>query len=83
VIGSAVAVRFAEMENKQDRPMTPLYAYRSRLAGRSREFVQDSKGATAIEYAIIAAAVAGAIIGTIAALGTKIVSLYQSIGAAL
>lgn len=53
------------------------------LAGHVRKFEADENGATAIEYAMIAAGIAGAIIATIAAVGTKVSDMYNSIGAAL
>jgi Flp pilus assembly pilin Flp len=54
-----------------------------RFVGRSKNFAADGSGATAIEYAIIAGGIAGAIIITVAALGTKVTSLYDSVAAVL
>jgi pilus assembly protein Flp/PilA len=45
--------------------------------------LRDEGGATAIEYAMIAGGIAGAIILTVAALGTKVTSLYESVAAVL
>ena len=54
-----------------------------RLVGHCKNFAADGSGATAIEYAIIAGGIAGAIIITVAALGTKVTSLYDSVAAVL
>ena len=43
------------------------------------KFVQDESGATAIEYGLIAALIAVAIIGTVTALGTKINAMFTGI----
>jgi pilus assembly protein Flp/PilA len=52
----------------------------SSLAMRSlRDFVCDESGATAIEYAMIAAGIAGAIIAVVTGLGTVMQGKYQSI----
>ncbi len=52
----------------------------SSLAMRSlRDFVRDESGATAIEYAMIAAGIAGAIIAVVTGLGTVMQGKYQSI----
>ena len=47
------------------------------------EFVADESGATAIEYGLIAAGIALAIIEIIYALGTNLVAKLQSLAAAL
>jgi len=44
-----------------------------------RRFLRDEKAATAIEYALIAAGIAGTIIGTVMALGPKVAGLYESV----
>ena len=47
-------------------------------------FAGDTRGATAIEYALIAAGVGAAVAGTVYALGTKIQdSLYNKINSAM
>lgn len=66
---------------KQDGPMNRQSVYR--FVGRSRNFAANDSGATAIEYAMIAGGIAGAIILTVAALGTKVTSLYDSVAAVL
>jgi pilus assembly protein Flp/PilA len=54
------------------------------LYGRTfRRFLSDERGATAIEYAMIAAGIAAAIIAAVNALGVSVVGLYQSVEAAL
>jgi pilus assembly protein Flp/PilA len=63
--------------------MSRLSAYCSIIAGQSQAFAAHQKGATAIEYAMIAAGIAGAIIATVVALGTKVSELYESISAAM
>jgi pilus assembly protein Flp/PilA len=49
------------------------------LSDPFRRFLRDENAATAIEYALIAAGIAGAIIGTVMALGPKVGGLYQSV----
>ncbi|MCW5772486.1 MAG: Flp family type IVb pilin [Rhodospirillaceae bacterium] len=51
----------------------------SRALLRGRAFLRDEKGATAIEYALIAALVAVAIIVALEALGTSLGGLYDSV----
>jgi len=46
-------------------------------------FVKDESGATAIEYGLIAALVAVAIIGALTTLGTDLGSLFSKIGTRL
>lgn len=47
------------------------------------KFVQDESGATAIEYGLIAALVACAIILAVTTLGTKIASTFATVSAQL
>ena len=42
-------------------------------------WVEDEEGATAIEYGLLAALIAGLIITTVAALGTKVSGLYATV----
>ena len=44
-----------------------------------RRFFADEKGATSIEYAIIAAGVAGAIIVIVTTTGDTVKAMYQSV----
>jgi len=48
-----------------------------------RRFVRDQRGATSIEYAIIASGVSIVIVGVIATLGSNVKSLYSSVATAL
>jgi len=48
-----------------------------------RGFLRDECGATAIEYALIASGIAGAIIAVVMALGTSINSMYTSVSTSL
>ena len=63
--------------------MPRLSAYCSIITGQSQALVKDQKGATAVEYAMIAAGIAGAIIVTVIALGTKVTEMYDGISAAM
>jgi pilus assembly protein Flp/PilA len=47
--------------------------------GRLRDFLRDGGGATAIEYALIASGVAGAIIAVVMALGTSVTGMYSNV----
>jgi pilus assembly protein Flp/PilA len=54
------------------------------LAMRSlRDFVRDDGGATAIEYALIASGIAGAIIAVVMVLGTSVTGMYTSVSTSL
>lgn len=44
-----------------------------------RAFLQDESGATAIEYALIAAGIALAIIATVNSIGTTIASTFDTV----
>jgi pilus assembly protein Flp/PilA len=46
-------------------------------------FLSDQSGATAIEYGLIAAGIAVAIIATVAALGTQLNSTFSSVSTSL
>lgn len=63
--------------------MNRLSAYCLIVAGRMQNLRTDNKGATAIEYAMIAGGIAGAIIVTVQALGTKVTALYDSVAAVM
>ena len=58
--------------------MTRLLSMRS-----FRDFIHDDSGATAIEYAIIAAGIAAAIIVVVMGLGTALQGKYQSVSDSL
>jgi pilus assembly protein Flp/PilA len=46
-------------------------------------FLKDDRGATAIEYGLIAAGISVAIIATVQALGTNLNTTFQSVSTAL
>jgi pilus assembly protein Flp/PilA len=48
-----------------------------------RRFLRDDSGATAIEYAIIASGIAGAIATTIVSLGSSVQGLYSSVATSM
>lgn len=48
-----------------------------------RKFLRDESGATAIEYGLIAAGIAVAIIAAVQGLGTKLTSTFTSVEGAL
>jgi pilus assembly protein Flp/PilA len=50
---------------------------------RMRDFLGDDSGATAIEYALIASGIAGAIIIVVFSLGTSVQNMYISVSNAL
>ncbi len=43
-------------------------------------FLNDESGATAIEYALIAAGIASAIAATVTGLGTSVKEMWESVG---
>jgi pilus assembly protein Flp/PilA len=48
-----------------------------------RKFLTDEAGVTAIEYGLLAAGIAVAIIATVAAVGTSLNNTFQSVSTAL
>ncbi|MBV9558775.1 MAG: Flp family type IVb pilin [Pseudolabrys sp.] len=46
---------------------------------QARRFIADESGATAIEYALIAAGVAGAIIGVVGTVGGNVKTMWTTI----
>ena len=48
-----------------------------------RSFIKDESGATAIEYGLIAAGIAVAIIAAVGLLGTSLEGMFTTVGAAL
>lgn len=60
--------------------MTKLISF---IARQSRHFARDVSGATSIEYAMIAAAIAVAIIAAVNALGTSTNSMYTTVQTSL
>ena len=53
------------------------------MLARVKSFLANENGATAIEYALIAAGIAAAIITTVQGLGTKVTSLFSDVNNAL
>lgn len=53
------------------------------MLGRVRAFLKDDAGATAIEYALIAAGIALVIIPVVKGLGTKLNTTFSSISTQL
>jgi pilus assembly protein Flp/PilA len=53
------------------------------LIKKLRQFVQEDKGVTAIEYGLIAALIAVVIIASVQLVGTNLSSVFSSIAAAL
>ncbi len=48
-----------------------------------KSFINDESGATAIEYGLIAAGIAVAIIAAVGLLGTSLQGMFTTVGAAL
>lgn len=48
-----------------------------------RRFLADEKGATAIEYALIASGIAGAIIAVVTSTGASVKVMYQGVSDSL
>jgi pilus assembly protein Flp/PilA len=48
-----------------------------------RRFLRDERGATAIEYAMIAAGIAVAIVAAVNSLGVSVKGMYDTISAAM
>lgn len=63
--------------------MLRIYIAASNFAGRLRCIGENRSGVTAIEYGLIAGAIAVAIIGTVIALGGNIKNLFATTGSAL
>jgi pilus assembly protein Flp/PilA len=51
--------------------------------GEIRRFLKDDQASTAIEYAIIAAGIAVAIVAAVGGLGTKVSSTYTGLNTSL
>lgn len=55
----------------------------ARLSATASRLLHDRRGVTAIEYGLIAAMIAVAIIGILGALGTQLKATFQSVNSAL
>jgi pilus assembly protein Flp/PilA len=53
------------------------------MTARIRRFLSDAGGATAIEYGLIAAGIAVAIIAAVMGLGTQLNATFSSVSAAI
>jgi pilus assembly protein Flp/PilA len=53
------------------------------VADQAKRLARDESGATAIEYAMIAAGIGVAIITAVTSLGTATNSMYETVGTAL
>jgi pilus assembly protein Flp/PilA len=53
------------------------------MSGRLRIFLADESGATAIEYALIASGIAGAIFAVFGQLGSTVTNLFTNVKNAL
>ena len=51
------------------------------IADQATRFLRDETGATAIEYAMIAAGIGAAIVAAVSALGTTVKGMYESVQA--
>lgn len=49
------------------------------IAAKLYRFLRNEEGATAIEYALLASGVAGAIVAVVTAMGTSLQGMYQSV----
>jgi len=56
---------------------------RHAIANELRRFLRQQGGATAIEYALIAAGVAAAIVVSVNALGVKVTNMWSAVSSAL
>jgi pilus assembly protein Flp/PilA len=56
---------------------------RHALANKFRRFLRQQDGATAIEYALIAAGIAAAIIATVNTLGASVANMWSAVSSAL
>ena len=71
--------------SRKSKPASPMrkFSLRLRLAILSRRAAGSEDGATAIEYAMIAAGVGAAVAATVYSLGNTTAGLYQSIASLL
>ena len=60
----------ADINHEKPEPKRAIWRNVSTIAGR---FIRDETGATAIEYAILAAAIAAVIVTVVASLGLEVV----------
>ena len=63
--------------------MREIIRVASFIAGQARRLVRDQSGASAIEYAMMASAIAVAIIAAVNSLGTATSNMYGDVSTAL
>lgn len=78
--GSSGQIRMTLTANKFCSLSNKIGLHMRNLLNR---FAKDESGATAIEYGLIAALIAVAIIGTVGALGSKISDKFQEVTTAM
>lgn len=64
-------------------PRSSNKSFNSLFNKKLEQFLADQSGATSIEYALIAAGIALAIIAAVNSLGTKLANKYTSINSSL
>jgi pilus assembly protein Flp/PilA len=68
---------------RQKLPSTGQLARELSMGASITRFIRDESGATAIEYGLIAAGIAVAIIATVQALGTNLNTTFSTVSTAL
>jgi pilus assembly protein Flp/PilA len=53
------------------------------IIATAKRFMKDEEGATAVEYGIMVALIAAAIVVSVTALGNKLIGLFQNVTAAI
>jgi len=71
------------MIRKPEGPKTMFKSQTLRFAATVVRFLRDDRGATAIEYAMIASGIGVAIATTIVTVGSSVQSLYQNVATAM
>jgi pilus assembly protein Flp/PilA len=67
----------------QRRLIYPLKEHSMQLAHFAQKFIRDEEGVTAIEYGLIAALIAVAIIVSVTLVGSKLAAVFTSIAGSL
>ena len=68
---------------RNERGATPSFARMSAVRSKFRNFLSNERAATAIEYGLIAAGIAVAIIAVVAGVGTNLNATFTSVSSAL
>ena len=74
--------RFGSERAAQRDGLLPINPRRCQVIRLIRCFLRNDRGATAIEYAIIASGIALAIVASVVALGTQVNSMFASVATA-